>query len=156
MKTHKEIMKILYIYMYKNILMTTISWFVLYIKLFFKMLFHFYFACMLCLYFISILHLHTHIKGRENSRLFVQHDIALKIPFCFYKNHFYNDIHWSIHSPAQNITGSASLHSVITSATYEKIDSSHLLWDYKFMSFDWTTLSSAHDFCKQICGEKVW
>jgi hypothetical protein len=44
-------------------------------------------------YFISILHLHTHIKGRENSRLFVQHDIALKIPFCFYKNHFYNDIH---------------------------------------------------------------
>jgi len=29
------------------------------------------------------------------------------------------------------------------------IDSSHLLWDYKFMSFDWTTVSSARDVCKQ-------
>jgi hypothetical protein len=42
-----------------------------------------------------------------------------------------------------NITGSASLVLSIPSVTHCKIDSSPLLRDYKFMSFDWTNLPSA-------------
>lgn len=75
--------------------MTTISWFVLYGKRFFSrycfiFILHVCYACILLTFYI----LHTHIKGRENLRLFVQHDIALKVPFSFffYQNYFCNDI----------------------------------------------------------------
>lgn len=140
--------------------MTTLSWFVLYGKLFFsRYCFILYFACMLCLYFINILHLHTHIKGRENLRLFVQHDIALKVPFSFlFIKIIFAMIFSLIYSLSciENITGSVSLRSVIIFATHEKLGSFPLLQDYKFMSFDWTILSSAHDFCKQIWDKKVW
>jgi len=33
--------------------------------------------------------------------------------------------------------------------------SSSFLLDYKFMSYDWTTLSSVVDICKQIQSKKV-
>ena len=36
------------------------------------------------------------------------------------------------------------------------IDSSHLLWDFKIMSFDWTIVSSARDVCQKKYSMKWW
>ena len=51
--------------------------------------------------------------------------------------------------------------SFITTMSYffchmSKIDFCYLLQDYKCMSFDWTSVSSARDICKQKQSKKAW
>lgn len=126
---YKEIMKILYIYMYflwqqYLDLFCTVNFFFQDIVSFYIL--HVCYACILLTFYI----LHTHIKGRENLRLFVQHDIALKVPFSFlFIKIIFAMIFSLIYSLSciENITGSVSLRSVIIFATHEKLGSSPLL-----------------------------
>jgi chorismate mutase len=60
-----------------------------------------------------------------------------------------NYSNYKAHITTENIAGSESLHSVVTSVTCRIMDFYPLLPDYKWMQVDWATWSYAHDICKQ-------